>query len=44
MNMDESFNLNDIEQLEVEKNALFPNTDEVSVCSCRHGQLLFRSL
>ena len=33
--MDESFNLDDIEQLEFEKNALFLNTDEVSVCSCR---------
>ena len=33
--MDESFNLDDIEQIEIEKNALFPNTDEVSVCSCR---------
>ena len=28
-------NLDDIERLEIEKNALFPNTDEVSVCSCR---------
>ena len=39
MNMDESFNLDDIEQLESEKNALFPNTDEVSVCSCRSACL-----
>ena len=48
--MDENFNLDNIEQLEIEKNSLFPNTDEVSVCSCRsaclneRGQLLFRSL
>ena len=33
--MDESFNLDDIEQLEFEKNSLFPNTDDVSICSCR---------
>ena len=35
MNMDESFNLDDIEQIEIEKSALLPNTDEVSVCFCR---------
>jgi hypothetical protein len=33
--MDESFNLDDIEQSEIEQNALIPNTNEVSVCSCR---------
>ena len=34
MNMDESFNLDDIEQLEIENNALFQNSDEVTTCAC----------
>ena len=35
MNMNESINLDDIEQCEIENSALLPNIDEVSVCSCR---------
>ena len=35
MNMDERFTLDDIEQSEIEQNALLPNTDEVSVCTCK---------
>lgn len=33
--MDESFTLEEIEQSELEQAALIPNTDNITVCSCK---------
>ena len=32
--MDESFSLDDLDRLEIEEAAQFPNKDDITVCSC----------
>ena len=35
MNMNESFNFDDVDRFELEEAAQIPNKDDITVCSCR---------
>ena len=34
INMDESFSIDDLDRLEIEEAAQFPNINDITVCSC----------